>query len=312
MPGPTYHPIPQPLYKLAKTSDVSKWTSQGFLAGSDLDKRDGFLHASNPAMIVKVASMFFSGETDVEIVRIPASALPEKTRWAGGETEEAECQALVAAENGPDSVVRMLPDGCMHLHLRRPLDYGTVENLGVLPVDEEGNHIFPDFPNHETSTEEVKVVRMDYDDSGHASALRLILAQYAEDPMGGGEALDPAVLEKLPAELAKIPHALSLLASVGGRPAGLMNCFMGFSTFCVKPLINIHDCAVLPVFRRRGVCVAMMQHLEVVAKERGCCKITLEVLEGNVPAKSAYKKCGFEGYELDPKNGNAQFWQKKL
>merc|ERR1711862_634409 len=113
---------------------------------------------------------------------------------------------------------------------------------------------------------------MDYDDSGHASALRLILAQYAEDPMGGGGARNPA---------------------------GLMNCFMGFSTFCAKPLINIHDCAVLPVFRRRGVCVAMMQHLEVVAKERGCCKITPEVLEGNIPAKSAYKKCGFEGYELN-------------
>jgi len=56
----------------------------------------------------------------------------------------------------------------------------------------------------------------------------------------------------------------------------------------------------------------MIQQVEAIAIEHGCCKLTLEVLEGNVVAKAAYKKLGFGGYELDPKMGQAVFWQKTL
>ena len=56
----------------------------------------------------------------------------------------------------------------------------------------------------------------------------------------------------------------------------------------------------------------MLDKVELIAKERACCKITLEVLEGNEPAKSAYIKFGFAGFELDPKMGKALFWQKDL
>merc|ERR1712232_302274 len=160
--------------------------------------------------------------------------------------------------------------------------------------------------------EEVEVVKVDYNNPTHSSALIRVLAQYAEDPMGGGEALDPDTLEKVPQELAKLPHAISILAFVNGEPAGLLNCFMGFSTFAAKPLINIHDCAVIPSFRRRGVCSKMMKYLECIARELGCCKLTLEVLEGNSVAQATYKQVGFGGYELDPENGRAEFWQKKL
>ena len=46
--------------------------------------------------------------------------------------------------------------------------------------------------------------------------------------------------------------------------------------------------------------------------KKNCCKITLEVLEGNTIAKNAYKKFGFMGYELDPKMGKAMLWEKSL
>ena len=35
-------------------------------------------------------------------------------------------------------------------------------------------------------------------------------------------------------------------------------------------------------------------------------------MEGNTPVRSAYAKFGFQGYELDPKIGKAQFWEKLL
>jgi ribosomal protein S18 acetylase RimI-like enzyme len=89
-------------------------------------------------------------------------------------------------------------------------------------------------------------------------------------------------------------------------------CFEGFSTFACKPLLNVHDIIVDARFRGRGLSKRLLAKAEVIAVRLGCCKLTLEVLEGNVVAQAAYKACGFAGYELDPKMGKAMFWQKKL
>ncbi len=84
------------------------------------------------------------------------------------------------------------------------------------------------------------------------------------------------------------------------------------STFKCKPLINIHDVVVLNEFRRLGISQRMLSKVEEIAKEKGCCKMTLEVLEGNKAAQNSYLKYGFEGYELDPAHGKALFWKKSL
>jgi hypothetical protein len=48
------------------------------------------------------------------------------------------------------------------------------------------------------------------------------------------------------------------------------------------------------------------------ARKLGCCKLTLEVLEGNAVARSLYRSCGFEGYELKAETGKAMFMHKPL
>ncbi|MFQ5485228.1 MAG: GNAT family N-acetyltransferase [Desulfobacterales bacterium] len=83
-------------------------------------------------------------------------------------------------------------------------------------------------------------------------------------------------------------------------------------SFSCKPLINIHDVVVLNEFRGNGISLKMLDKVEEIAKSKGCCKITLEVLSNNDVAKSAYRKFGFSSYELDPKAGTAVFWQKLL
>lgn len=103
-----------------------------------------------------------------------------------------------------------------------------------------------------------------------------------------------------------------VLAFVNQKPAGLAICFEGFSTFACKPLLNIHDFAVAPEFRGRGLAKRMLEKVEELARTLDCCKITLEVLEGNKTAQSLYKTCGFVHYELDAQMGRALFWQKKL
>ena len=142
--------------------------------------------------------------------------------------------------------------------------------------------------------------------------MAMLLTHYANDPMGGGKPLAEGIAENLAANLAKLPHAFSVLAYVDNQPAGLINCFEAFSTFQGKPLVNIHDVIVHQDFRGRGLSHKMLAEVERISIEKGCCKLTLEVLAGNEIAKSSYNTFGFSGYELDPKTGQALFWQKNL
>lgn len=128
--------------------------------------------------------------------------------------------------------------------------------------------------------------------------------------MGGGKSLTQHVKENLASELAKFSNAFSIICYADEFPAVLINCFIGFSTFKCKPLIYIHDIIVNADFRGLGISQKMLLEVERIAKEKGCCKLTLEVLDGNQVAKNAYQKFGFSGYELDPEMGKALFWEK--
>ncbi|UFN47833.1 GNAT family N-acetyltransferase [Roseomonas sp. OT10] len=156
------------------------------------------------------------------------------------------------------------------------------------------------------------ILRADYRDPVHARAVVALMDVYARDPAGGGRPLPPEVLAGLPEALACRPQAMGILAFAGEEPAGLVNLFEGFSTFAGRPLLNIHDVIVAPAFRGRGLAGRMLAEAERLARERGCCKLTLEVLEGNAAARAAYARLGFAGYSLDPGMGQALFWQKVL
>jgi ribosomal protein S18 acetylase RimI-like enzyme len=113
-------------------------------------------------------------------------------------------------------------------------------------------------------------------------------------------------------ELAKRQTARVILAFVDDLPAGLVICLEGFSTFACQPLLNIHDAIVSLPYRGRGLSKLMLKAAEKIAIELGCCKLTLEVLEHNYLAQTAYRSFGFNGYELNPEMGKALFWEKKL
>jgi len=66
----------------------------------------------------------------------------------------------------------------------------------------------------------------------------------------------------------------------------------------------------LKEFRGRGLCRNMLNKVEEVSIQKGCCKLTLEVLSGNEPAQTAYRKFGFSTFQLDPGAGEAKFWEK--
>ena len=143
-------------------------------------------------------------------------------------------------------------------------------------------------------------------------ALLMLLNAYAQDPMGGGEPLADEVKARLCDDMAERPTVASFIAWLDNTPVGLVNCVEGFSTFKSRPLMNIHDLAVLPGHRGMGIGQALMQAAQTHAQARGCCKLTLEVLTGNERALRSYEHFGFDPYTLDPAAGQASFMQKWL
>jgi ribosomal protein S18 acetylase RimI-like enzyme len=86
---------------------------------------------------------------------------------------------------------------------------------------------------------------------------------------------------------------LVLLAWASEKPVGVAVCFWGFSTFQGRPLVNVHDLAVLPDQRGKGTGRALLAGVEERARARGCCKLTLEVLDENARARGLYASFGF-------------------
>lgn len=158
----------------------------------------------------------------------------------------------------------------------------------------------------------ITVIDADLLNPVHAKATTYLLNHYSEDEMGGGQELAQFVKDNLVAELRRRREAHVVLALEGDKPVGLAILMEGFSTFSCMPLLNIHDVVVLSGYRGKGIAQKLLSKAEEIARSLGCCKLTLEVLEGNKAAQAAYKASGFRGYELDPKMGKALFWQKKL
>lgn len=137
-----------------------------------------------------------------------------------------------------------------------------------------------------------EIVRIDLNSPQHADALVSLLDQYARDPMGGAAPLSTDVHENLIQRLKQVDQFRGLLAQVDGRYVGLANCFLGFSTFKARPLINIHDLAVAPQARGQGVGSALLQAVDRLAKEEACAYVTLEVRADN-RARQLYLRHGF-------------------
>jgi ribosomal protein S18 acetylase RimI-like enzyme len=158
----------------------------------------------------------------------------------------------------------------------------------------------------------IQVVEADLSDERHQRHVVEMVNAYARDPMGRGGDLPAAVMADLIPGLRRHPTSLIFLAYDGGRPVGVAVCFLGFSTFAARPLINIHDLSVIPGYRGRGVGRRLLEHVEAKGRALNCAKITLEVNAENRVAQKLYVAYGFGDGKADGTIGRMWFLQKPL
>ena len=145
-----------------------------------------------------------------------------------------------------------------------------------------------------TNKLEITFVYCSFSNPYHCTRLAELMNQYITDPMGGGEPLTKRQQLHLVDGLANHPSSFVLFACHSDEIVGLATCFINFSTFKVRPYINVHDIVVDTAYRGKGVGRAIMVHIEEIAREKKYCKVNLEVREDNIAAQALYKSFGFE------------------
>lgn len=158
----------------------------------------------------------------------------------------------------------------------------------------------------------MRVILADLNDAAQAADVLAMVDTYAQDPMGDGAPLRPETRANLIAGLRAFPTTRVFLAYDGDAAVGVAVCFLGFSTFAARPMLNLHDVCVASSHRGHGVGRALLAAVEAQARTEGCCKLTLEVLDQNHRALRTYLAAGFKRYALQEGAGEAIFLTKGL
>ena len=91
----------------------------GAFHGSEVDKRDGFIHFSTAAQAVETAARHFAGQDGLMLLEFEADDLGEALRWEPSR------------------------GGDLFPHLYAPLDLRNVRRAEPLPLGTDGKHVFP-------------------------------------------------------------------------------------------------------------------------------------------------------------------------
>lgn len=160
--------------------------------------------------------------------------------------------------------------------------------------------------------DKIEIVKADMGNAFHAAAVVEMVDSYASDPMGGGNGLSKTAKENLPSGLSAFPTAHVFIGFLGDQAIAAAICFLGYSTFQAKPLMNVHDMIVKNGFRGKGVGKQVLEAVEAKAAELGCCKMTLEVREDNGRAKGLYSSFGFRNMDFGGAENRVTFMEKKM
>ncbi|MER7891482.1 DUF952 domain-containing protein [Micromonospora sp. NPDC094482] len=99
------------IYKLLPTTEWDDARAAGHLAGSAVDRQDGFIHLSGADQVVETARRHFAGATGLTLLTVDPDRLGDRLRWE------------------PSRGGQLFP------HLYGPLPVAAVVAAAALPVD---------------------------------------------------------------------------------------------------------------------------------------------------------------------------------
>src|SRR5260370_6463974 len=203
---------------------------------------------------------------------------------------------------------------CRDRNLQGRQARGRLEALGPRGIQELGRDLPGRQENLMTAVRATNVTILDADLSRaeHQDALVTMLDGYMRDPMEGGAPMSEGVKRELIPGLRAHPACYVFLAYRDGSPVGFTICFLGFSTFLARPLINIHDIFVDSSVRGLGIGAMLLERIEAKARELNCCRITLEVGEDNHVARGLYRTRVFDRVVVGEKRVPMEMWRKPL
>ena len=108
------------VYKICDREAWRAAEADGGFRGSDVDRRDGFIHFSTAAQVAETAAKHFAGQCDLMLVAVDGDALGPALKWE--------------RSRGND----LFP------HLYAPLPLSAVRWAQPLPDEVDGRRLFPE------------------------------------------------------------------------------------------------------------------------------------------------------------------------
>jgi GNAT superfamily N-acetyltransferase len=154
----------------------------------------------------------------------------------------------------------------------------------------------------------LSIITADLRNPVHCTTIIDLINEYRCDPMGGEIGTISCENERALIDgLKSHPSCIIYFVMLNDAIAGMAVCFIGFSTFRIKRLLNIHDYILFKKFRKQGIGTLGLQKIAELVGMQGFCKLTLEVRMDNIIAKKVYTKSGFS-----PGTYPMEFWAKDL
>ena len=107
------------IYKILPAALWREAERVGKFLGSEVDRKDGFIHFSTAAQVVETAAKHFAGQADLLLVSVDAGALGPALKWEPSR------------------------GGALFPHLYGELALSAVTKVEPLPLSPDGRHIFP-------------------------------------------------------------------------------------------------------------------------------------------------------------------------
>ncbi|HZX82356.1 MAG TPA: DUF952 domain-containing protein [Reyranella sp.] len=108
------------VYKIVAADLWQAAEDSGVFSGAGIDLNDGFIHLSTGAQARRTASLYFAGQDNLVLVAADASSLGDALKYEPSR------------------------DGDLFPHLYGPLPLTAVLSARPLPLDADGNHVFPE------------------------------------------------------------------------------------------------------------------------------------------------------------------------